>query len=216
VVTIPCVTTPTDLELGDDNDNIKKLETHLHGVLRQRGMRGCQVDLCLTQAGELKGLKPSLIARLAEPIFQAECGQRWSVNWRDVWAFSEELAQSVSDVSGWLLPSATLLVNAGRGCFIPESRSFIFKKQCKKGSVFFPGYFPSNARNWSSINDPSRVYRQLSPSLRPFGNPLPRSMDRARVQCPSDSFEAAILVQDLVHHRLSVMCTSRARAPAPH
>jgi hypothetical protein len=58
----------------------------------------------------------------------------WAVPWEKIWAFSEDLAKFVSDVSGLPLRSGALLVNAARGCFIPENRDFIEEAVRSKSS----------------------------------------------------------------------------------
>src|SRR3989441_6650541 len=94
-------------------------------ALLRRGAQGWQIDVHLTQEGELRKPRSSQIEQLTELIWQRACEGPWAVPWEKIWESSEDLAKFVSNVSGWPLSSGALLVNAGRGCFIPENRNFI-------------------------------------------------------------------------------------------
>ncbi len=125
ITTIPYGMNRSDLGLRDDNGNIRKFERGVREALLRRGAQGWQIDVHLTQEGELRKPRSSQIEQLTELIWQRACEGPWAVPWEKIWESSEDLAKFVSDVSGWPLSSGALLVNAGRGCFIPENRNFI-------------------------------------------------------------------------------------------
>jgi len=125
VVTIPYVTSTSDLELRDDNDNLRKLENGVERMLLKGGMKGWQVDIDVTRTTQLQGLRGSQLEQLAGFILKTNRGRRWSVHWQEIWRAQVGLAEFVTDISGYPLSSDSLLVHAGRGCVIPESRNFI-------------------------------------------------------------------------------------------
>ena len=73
----------------------------------------------------MNGVPSQLIGELADLILSARPREHWSIDWIEVGRVSPDLAGLVSDISGWPLPTTSVLVHAGRGCLIPEYRSFI-------------------------------------------------------------------------------------------
>jgi hypothetical protein len=170
---IQVTTIPSDLELRDDNTNVSKLEKGLRDALLERGVSGLQIDLNLTQPCVLSGFPPRLMGPLAETVQRMPRRDPRSVEWSGVWRLPSDLAGFVSDISAWPLPSGSVIVHAGRGCFVPEDDRFISEAIRKKSLKYSPSILSALALviDASSTVVPAQIHSYLStckPSAIPF------------------------------------------------
>jgi hypothetical protein len=166
---IQVTTIPSDLELRDDNTNVSKLEKSLRDALLERGVRGLQIDLNLTQPGVLSRFPHRLISPLTELVQRMPRREHWSVNCNSLWRLSSDLARFVSDISAWPLPSGSVTVNGGRGCLVPEDDRFISEAIRKKSLRYPPNILSALTLviDASSTIVPEQIHSYLS-SCEPF------------------------------------------------
>jgi hypothetical protein len=168
---IQVTTIPSDLELRDDNTNISKLENGMRDALLERGVNGLQVDIHLTQPSVRNGVPARLLKSLAELVDRMPRRESWSLEWGGLWRLSTDLAGFVSDISAVPLPSGSLIVHAGRGCFVPEDDRFIREAISKKSRRYSPSILstltlvidaassvvPEQIRSYLSTCEPSEI-----------------------------------------------------------
>jgi hypothetical protein len=96
---VQVVTIPHDLSAREDNSNIHKLKHNLLAALRGVGLSRCIVRMLLSEKTIRYGLKQELTETLARVIVQEGEDRNVQLRGTDLYAFSPELAKSISLIS---------------------------------------------------------------------------------------------------------------------